>query len=100
MRGVSPTRLTVRSHLPDRLDGARESRRPGNRATFPAAERPSTNMPLPTPIRKDESNPQRPSQISAHNHSKDNVTRIRMSFVVVVLLFVALAVTATWLAYR
>jgi hypothetical protein len=57
-------------------------------------------MTLPTPIRRDESEPQRPSQISAHNQSKGNVSRIRMSFVVVVLLFLALALTATWLAYR
>jgi len=47
-----------------------------------------------------DSEPQRPAQISAHNHSKGNVTRIRMSFVVIVLLFVVLAMTATWLAYR
>jgi hypothetical protein len=57
-------------------------------------------MPLPTNIREDEGEPQRPSQISAHNHSKDSVWRIRSSFFVIVLIFVALAGTAAWIAYR
>jgi hypothetical protein len=57
-------------------------------------------MPEPTNIREDESEAQRPAQISAHNHSKNSVWRIRSSFIVIALIFVALAVTAALIAYR
>ena len=70
------------------------------KVTFDPDSRPTVLMPLPAKIHEDESENQRPAQISAHNHSKGNVSRIRMSFVVVVLLFVALALTATLIAYR